>query len=38
MSISRVQPGSLKYGFAGITVKGVVGYTSIKFLNLSIMF
>jgi len=38
MSVCIVHPGSLKYGFAGITMKGAITDISIKFLNLNIIF
>lgn len=36
MSACVVQSGSSRYGFAGATIRGVVRYVCIKFLNLNI--
>ena len=36
MSTCMVHLGSSKYGYAGITIQGVIRYTGIKFLNLNI--
>ena len=36
MPACMVHSGSSRYGFAGVTVRGVVRYVCIKFFNLNI--